>query len=42
MSDDFTVTHTGVPNLKVLKAVFDHVSRRFPTDGATKLSNLYM
>ena len=38
MSDEFTVTHTSLPNLKVLKAVFDHVSRTLPIERATKLS----
>ena len=38
MSDDFTVTHTVLPKLKVLKAVFDHVSRTLLIERATKLS----
>ena len=32
MSADFTGAHTGLPNLKVLKATFDFVSRTLPAD----------
>ena len=39
VSDDFTLTHTGLPNFKVLKAIFNHVSKTLPSDGVTKLSH---
>ena len=38
VSHDFTLTHTGLPNFKVLKAVFNHVNKTLPSDRVTKLS----
>ena len=40
MDDDFVKVHTGLPNAKVVKAVFEHVSKTLPlpSDGVTKLS----
>ena len=38
VSDDFTLTHTDLPNLKVLIAIFDHVSKTVLSDRVTKLS----
>ena len=37
VSDNFTLTNTGLPNFKVLKAVFNHLSKRLPSDRVTKL-----
>ena len=39
ISDEYTKFHTGLPNYKLVKAIFDHVSKGLPTDGVTKLSN---
>ena len=39
ISDEYTKFHTGLPNFKLVKAIFDHVSKGLPTDGVTKLSN---
>ena len=39
VTDEYTKFHTGLPNFKLLKAIFDHVSKGLPTDGVTKLSN---
>ena len=40
VDDDFVKVHTGLPNAKVVKAVFEHVSKTLPlpSDGVTKLS----
>ena len=38
MDDDFVKVHTGLPNAKVVKAVFEHVAKSLPSDGVTKLS----
>jgi len=38
ISDEYTLFHTGLPNFKLLKAVFDHVAKGLPADGASKLS----
>ena len=40
VSDDFAGAHAGLPNLGILKATFDCVSRTLPADKATKLSGL--
>ena len=37
-NDDFTKFYTGLPNIKVVKAVFEHVSKMLPASGITKLS----
>jgi len=37
-SDEYTLFHTGLPNFKLLKAVFDHVAKGLSSDGASKLS----
>ena len=39
VTDEYTKFHTGLPNFKLLKTIFDHVSKGLPTDGVTKLSN---
>ena len=39
VTDVYTKFHTGLPNFKLLKTVFDHVSKGLPTNGVTKLSN---
>ena len=36
ISDECTLFHTGLPNFKLLKAVFDHVAKGLPADGASK------
>ena len=38
VNDDFTKFYTDLPNVKVVKAIFEHVSKKLPTDGITKLS----
>ena len=38
VSDDFTQTHTGLPNLKVVKAIFCHASKSMPFEKATTVS----
>ena len=42
VDNDFVKVHTGLPNAKVVKAVFEHVfehvSKTLPSDGVTKLS----
>ena len=40
VTDEYTKFHTGFPNFKLLKAIFDHVSKGLPTDGVTKLSRV--
>ena len=44
VSNDFTQTHTGLPNLKIVSAVFQHVSKTLPSERETKLTklNLYV
>jgi len=37
ISDEHIIFHTGLPNFKLLKAVFDHVAKGLPADGASKL-----
>ena len=37
MDDEFVKIHTGLPNAKVVKAVFEHVSKTQPSDDVTKL-----
>ena len=39
ISDEYTKFHTELPNFKLVKAIFDHVSKGLSTDGVTKLSN---
>ena len=39
VSDDFTQTHTGLPNLRMVKAIFHHVSKTLPLEKSTKLSS---
>jgi len=39
VSDEYTLFHTGLPNFKLLKAVFDHIAKNLPTDGGSKLSH---
>jgi len=39
ISDEYTLLHTGLPNFKLLKAIFDHVAKGLPADGASKLSH---
>ena len=40
VDDDFVKVHNGLPNAKLVKAVFKHVSKTLPlpSDGAKKLS----
>lgn len=38
VNDEMVKFYTGLPNKRVLKAVFDHVFRTSPPDGITKLS----
>ena len=38
VDDDFAKIHTGLPNVKVVKVAFEHVSKTLPLDGVTKLS----
>lgn len=39
LKDDNTVLfHTGLPNFKVLKAIFDHVLQTLPNEGLSKLT----
>ena len=38
MDDGFAKLHTALPNVKVVKAVFEHVSKTLPSEGVTKLS----
>ena len=41
LKDDNTVLfHTGLPNFKVLKAIFDHVLQTLPNEGVSKLTPL--
>ena len=37
-SDEKVLFYTGLPNLNVLKAVYDHVVKSLPVDGSCKLS----
>ena len=37
-NDDTTKFYTGLPNLKVVKTVFEHVSKTLPLDKITKLT----
>ena len=39
VTDEYTKFHTGLPNFKVVKATFDHVSKGLPTNRVAKLSN---
>ena len=39
VTDEYTKFHTGLPNFKVVKAIFDHVSKGLPTNRVAKLSN---
>jgi len=38
VDDDFVKIHTGLPNAKVVKTVFEHVSKTLPSDSVTKLT----
>ena len=38
VNDEMVKFYTGLPNKRVLKAVFDHVFKTLPPDGITKLS----
>ena len=38
VSDEVTKFYTGLPNVIIVKAVFEHVSKTLPSDGITKLS----
>ena len=39
LKDDNTVLfHTGLPNFKVLKSIFDHVLQTLPNEGLSKLT----
>jgi len=38
MNNEMVKFYTGLPNKKIVKAVFDHVSRTLPSDSNTKLS----
>ena len=40
ISDEYTKFLTGLPNFKLVEAIFGHVSKGLPTDGVTKLSKL--
>jgi len=37
-SDEFTVFYTGLPNITIVKAIFEHVSKRLPISGDTKFT----
>ena len=39
VTDEYTKFHTGLPNFKVVKAIFYHVSKGLPTNRVSKLSN---
>ena len=39
INDDFTQTHTGLPNLRIVKAIFHHVAKTMPSEKATKLTS---
>ena len=36
--DSVVLFHTGLPNFKVLKAIFDHVLQTLPNEGVNKLT----
>ena len=38
INDEFTQFYTGLPNIKIVKAVFEHVYKTLPGERATKLS----
>ena len=38
VNDEMVRFYTGMPNIKIVKAVFDHVSRTLSSDSSTKLS----
>jgi len=38
ISDEYTQFYTGLPNIKIVKAVFEHVFKTLPVERATKLS----
>ena len=40
--DDFTLTYTGLPNFKVLKAVFNHVNKTLPSYNCHTFKNLWV
>ena len=37
-SNDFTVFYTGLPNITIVKAIFEHVSKGLPVSSDTKLT----
>ena len=39
VTDEYTKFHTGLPNFKLLKAIFDHVLKGLTSNGVTKLSS---
>jgi len=45
INDDFTQTHTGLPNLRTVKAIFHHVAKTLPSEKANetdKFPGIYM
>ena len=38
VSDEMVRFYTGMPNIKIVKAVFDYISRTLSSDSSTKLS----
>jgi len=38
VSDEQTQFYTGLPNITMIKIIFEHVSKSLPSDGVTKLS----
>ena len=44
VTDEYTKFHTGLPNFKVVKAIFDHVSKGLPTNSfqAFKFSRVHV
>ena len=37
-SDEFTIFYTGLPNITIVKAIFEHVSKGLPASSDTKLT----
>ena len=37
-SDEFTLFYTGLPNITIVKAIFEHVSKELPVNSDTKLA----
>ena len=37
-SDEFSIFYTGLPNITIVKAIFEHVSKGLPASSDTKLT----